>query len=290
MSEQSIVPSVDPDGYLARYLAQIRKYPMLDADEEYMLATAWREHGDADAAQKLVTSHLRLVAKTAAGYNGYGLPISDLIAEGTLGLMQAVRRFDPDRGFRLSTYAIWWIKSSIQEYVLRSWSLVRVGTTSAQRKLFFNLRRIKNRLQRIDAGQLTPEHVSEVAQELGVSEKDVKDMDQRMSGGDLSLDVTRPDSDEPWLDNIADEESDFVQDIADKQEHQIWQRRLRQAMTHLDGRERTILNNRRLTTNPQSLETLSQRFGVSRERIRQLEARAFSKIRNALRDSPSDNA
>jgi RNA polymerase sigma-32 factor len=269
---------------LARYLQEIRKFPMLEAEEEYMLGKAWREHGDVDAAQKLVTSHLRLVAKIAMGYRGYGLPIGEVISEGSVGLMQAVKRFEPERGFRLATYAMWWIKASIQEYILRSWSLVKIGTTAAQKKLFFNLRRIKSRINAIEEGDLHPDQVTSIATKLGVPEVDVVNMNRRMSAPDNSLNAPlRVDGEGEWQDWLVDDALDQETVLAEREE--LDQRRglLTSAMAHLNDRERDIIEERRLKDVPATLEDLSQRYGISRERVRQIEARAFEKLQKGMR-------
>src|SRR5688500_17574653 len=272
------------EGGLARYLAEIRKFPLLDPQEEYMLAKRWREHEDTEAAHQLVTSHLRLVAKIAMGYRGYGLPISELISEGNIGLMQGVKKFEPERGFRLATYAMWWIRASIQEFILRSWSLVKMGTTAAQKKLFFNLRRMKNQIEAFEDGDLKPEDVTKIATDLGVSEEDVISMNRRMAmGGDTSLNVSlREEGDGQWQDWLVD--TDPLQDerVADAQESQVRHELLVEAMSALNDREKHILTERRLTDEPKTLEELSQVYDVSRERIRQIEVRAFEKLQKAL--------
>ena len=278
------LPSVAREGNLARYLAEIRRFPMLAPEEEYMLAKSWREHGDKDAAHKLVTSHLRLVAKIAMGYRGYGLPLSELISEGNVGMMQAVKRFDPDRGFRLATYAMWWIRAAIQEYVLHSWSLVKMGTTAAQKKLFFNLRKIKGQLQAIDDGDLSPENVKRIAKELAVPESDVVSMNRRLSAPDNSLNAPlRTDGDGEWQDWLVDEGPSQEVRLGDRQELGLRRDLLRSAMTHLTVRERDILVERRLKDEPATLEDLSQRYGISRERVRQIEVRAFEKLQRAIK-------
>ncbi len=259
---------------------------MLDADEEYMLAKAWREHGDLPSAHKLVTSHLRLVAKIAMGYRGYGLALSELIAEGNIGMMQAVKRFDPERGFRLATYAMWWIKASIQEYILRSWSLVKIGTTAAQKKLFFNLRRLKNKMRAIDNGDLSPEQVEYISRELVVPEGDVIDMNRRLAGGDQSLNVPvmrDGEGDQEWQDFLADETDSHEQIMSDAQELEGRQRLLVQAMKNLNAREQDVIVGRRLSEPAVTLDDLSQKFGISRERVRQIEVRAFEKLQAAIK-------
>ncbi|MBU6505909.1 MAG: RNA polymerase sigma factor RpoH [Alphaproteobacteria bacterium] len=278
------LPSVAREGNLARYLQEIRRFPMLGPEEEYMLAKSWREHGDKDAAHKLVTSHLRLVAKIAMGYRGYGLPLSELISEGNVGMMQAVKRFDPDRGFRLATYAMWWIRAAIQEYVLHSWSLVKMGTTAAQKKLFFNLRKIKGQLQAIDDGDLSPENVKRIATELAVPESDVVSMNRRLSAPDNSLNApVRTDGDGEWQDWLVDEGPSQETRLGDRQELGLRRDLLRNAMTHLTARERDILVERRLKDEPATLEDLSQRYRISRERVRQIEVRAFEKLQKAIK-------
>jgi RNA polymerase sigma-32 factor len=278
------LPIVPTEGTgLARYLDEIRRFPMLEAGEEYMLAKSWRERDDVDAAHRLVTSHLRLVAKIAMGYRGYGLPMNEIISEGNVGLMQAVKRFDPDRGFRLATYAMWWIRAAIQEYILHSWSLVKLGTTAAQKKLFFNLRRLKSQMQAIEEGDLSPEAVKQIATTLEVTEQDVIDMNRRLEGPDHSLNaVLRSESDTEWQDWLVDDSAS--QETALVEEDELDHRRglLAQAMDVLNEREKHILTERRLTDNPQTLEELSQQYDVSRERIRQIEVRAFEKLQKAM--------
>ena len=275
-----------PEQNLTRHLQQIRKFPMLERNEEFMLAKRFVEHGDTDAAHRLVTSHLRLVAKIAMGYRGYGLPLADLISEGNVGIMQAVKRFDPDRGFRLATYAMWWIRASIQEYVLHSWSLVKMGTTAAQKKLFFNLRRLKGQLQAIDDGDLTPELVAEIAERLDVPEKEVVDMNRRMAGPDHSLNAPRRlDGEEEWMDWLQSEDPDQETLVAENEELTNRRQLLQTAMTDLNKRERHILTERRLRDDPLTLEQLSKEYGISRERVRQIEARAFTKIQKAMKNA-----
>ncbi len=284
MATTPALPSISAEGNLSRYLQEIRKFPMLAPEEEYMLAKRWREHEDPDAARRLVTSHLRLVAKIAMGYRGYGLPLSELISEGNVGMMQAVKRFDPDRGFRLATYAMWWIRASIQEYILHSWSLVKIGTTAAQKKLFFNLRRLKGQLQAIDEGDLSPENVRKIAQDLDVTEADVVSMNRRLASPDHSLNAPiRGDSDGEWQDWLVDEADDQETTLGDRQELGLRRDLLRAAMAHLTERERDILTERRLRDEPTTLEDLSQRYGISRERVRQIEVRGFDKLRRAIR-------
>ncbi|MGH7073350.1 MAG: RNA polymerase sigma factor RpoH [Stellaceae bacterium] len=267
------------DGSLARYLREIRKFPMLGQQEEFMLAKRWREHGDPEAAQTLVTSHLRLVAKIAMGYRGYGLPLADLIAEGNLGMMQAVKRYDPDRGFRLATYAMWWIRASIQEYILHSWSLVKLGTTAAQKKLFFNLRRIKGRIAAIEEGDLSPENVTRIARELHVPEADVISMNRRLAGADNSLNApVRAEGAGEWQDWLVDEDENQEELLGEMEELGLRRDLLTAAMSHLSARERDILTERRLRDEPVTLEDLARKYGVSRERVRQIEVRAFEKL------------
>lgn len=280
------LPVLKSESSLAHYLRDIRKYPLLDADEEFMLAKAWQEHGDVESAHKLVTSHLRLVAKIAMGYRGYGLPLSDLIAEGNVGMMQAVKRFDPDRGFRLATYAMWWIRAAIQEYILHSWSLVKIGTTAAQKKLFFNLRRLKRDMKAIDDGDLSPEQVAKIADTLAVSEADVISMNRRLIGGDQSLNApVRADGegDGEWQDFLADEAESQEHKLSVAQETAHRQRLLAQAMLGLSSRERDIIMQRRLRDPAATLEDLSQQYGVSRERVRQIEMRAFEKLQENIK-------
>lgn len=281
------LPALKGEGNLALYLREIKKFPMLEKDEEYILAKSWKAHGDLDAAHKLVTSHLRLVAKIAMGYRGYGLPLADLIAEGNVGMMQAVKRFDPERGFRLATYAMWWIRASIQEYILHSWSLVKIGTTAAQKKLFFNLRRLKGQMKAIDDGDLSLEQVAEISERLDVSEEEVVNMNRRMlGGGDQSLNAPIRGDEEgggEWQDWLVDksEGADVVMGAAQETERR--HRLLSRAMQGLNPRERDIIMARRLDENPATLEDLSQRFGVSRERIRQIEVRAFEKLQKNIK-------
>ena len=278
------LPTLTPEGSFASYLSKIRKFPMLDAAEEYMLAKNWRDKGDKDAAHKLVTSHLRLVAKIAMGYRGYGLPVSELVSEGNIGLMQAVKKFDPEKGFRLTTYAIWWIKASIQEYVLRSWSLVKIGTTSAQKKLFFNLKKIINQIFAAEQGDMLPEHVSQIATQLDVREDEVVSMNQRLAGHEHSLNapVGNEEGDAEWQDWVVDEDADQELQISQKQELNQRQSLLQNALHVLDEREKEILQDRRLVDEPKTLEELSQKHKVSRERIRQIENRAFEKVQKAM--------
>jgi len=280
------VPVISSETNLARYLQEIRKFPMLEANEEYMLAKTWREHGDTESAHRLVTSHLRLVAKIAMGYRGYGLPISELISEGNVGMMQAVKRFDPDRGFRLATYAMWWIRAAIQEYILHSWSLVKMGTTAAQKKLFFNLRKLKGQMQAIDEGDLSPEHVTAIATKLDVPESDVINMNRRLGSPDHSLNAPlRADSEGEWQDWLVDETETAEIRLAEREELGKRQILLKEAMKSLNDRERHILTERRLRENPTTLEDLSQHYGISRERVRQIEVRAFEKLQKSIRNA-----
>ncbi|MCY4500942.1 MAG: RNA polymerase sigma factor RpoH [Alphaproteobacteria bacterium] len=280
------IPALGGESNLSRYLHEIRQFPMLEQQEEYMLAKRWVEHQDVDAAHRLVTSHLRLVARIAMGYRGYGLPVNELISEGNVGMMQAVKRFDPEKGFRLATYAMWWIRASIQEYILHSWSLVKIGTTAAQKKLFFNLRRLKHRLQAIDDGDLSPEHVTKIADELRVSEDEVVQMNRRLAAPDRSLNAPmRVEGEGEWQDWLADEGESQETLYGEREELERRRRMLTGAMDVLNERERRILQERRLREDPATLEELSQEFGVSRERIRQIEVRAFEKLQRAVRDA-----
>jgi RNA polymerase sigma-32 factor len=277
------LPSVGAHGGLTRYLEEIRQFPMLEPQQEYMLAKSWREHGDRDAAHQLVTSHLRLVARIAMGYRGYGLPIGEVISEGNVGLMQAVKRFDPDKGFRLATYAMWWIRAAIQEYILRSWSLVKMGTTAAQKKLFFNLRKIKGQLKALDEGDLRPDQVKRIATQLGVTEEDVVSMNRRLAG-DSSLNApVRNDSESgEWQDWLVDDTMDQETALAESEEKENRRDMLNSALQGLNERERRVFEARRLAEDPLTLEELSAEFGVSRERIRQIEVRAFEKVQKAV--------
>ena len=280
------LPAMMPEGNLSSYLQEIRKFPMLEYDQEYMLAKSWREHEDLESAHKLVTSHLRLVAKIAMGYRGYGLPVAELISEGNVGMMQAVKRFDPERGFRLATYAMWWIRAAIQEYILHSWSLVKMGTTAAQKKLFFNLRKLKGQIKAIEEGDLHPEHVTKIADALNVPEADVVSMNRRLTAPDHSLNAPlRIDGDGEWQDWLVDEGDNQETLLAESEE--MTQRRalLQSAMTSLNKRERHILEQRRLSENPTTLEDLSHEYGISRERVRQIEVRAFEKLQKAIRNA-----
>ena len=278
--------SVSPDRNLARYLQNIRRFPMLAAHEEYALAKRWADHGDEQAAHKLVTSHLRLVAKIAMGYRGYGLPLGELISEGNVGMMQAVIRFDPNRGFRLATYAMWWIRASIQEYILHSWSLVKMGTTAAQKKLFFNLRKLKGQMQAIDDGDLSPEHVTSIATRLNVAETDVVQMNRRIGNPDTSLNAPlREEGDGEWQDWLVDQDEGQEVRLASSEELSSRRELLAGALRGLSDRERQILAERRLTENPTTLENLSQRYGISRERVRQIEVRAFEKLQKSVKNA-----
>ncbi|WP_397415623.1 RNA polymerase sigma factor RpoH [Phenylobacterium sp.] len=276
---------MSPEGGLSRYLSEIRKFPMLAKDEEFMLAKRWQEHEDPDAAHRMVTSHLRLVAKIAMGYRGYGLPIGEVISEGNVGLMQAVKKFDPDKGFRLATYAMWWIRASIQEYILRSWSLVKMGTTAAQKKLFFNLRKAKSEIEALQEGDLRPDQVSQIATKLGVLDEEVVSMNRRLAGGDASLNAPlRSDGDSEWQDWLVDDKTPSQETvIADSQEMSLRMSLLETAMTELTDRERHILTERRLKDDPTTLEDLASHYGVSRERVRQIEVRAFEKLQKSMR-------
>jgi RNA polymerase sigma-32 factor len=279
---------VGAHGGLTRYLEEIRQFPMLEPQQEYMLAKSWREHGDRDAAHELVTSHLRLVARIAMGYRGYGLPIGEVISEGNVGLMQAVKRFDPDKGFRLATYAMWWIRAAIQEYILRSWSLVKMGTTAAQKKLFFNLRKIKGQLKALDEGDLRPDQVKRIATQLGVTEEDVVSMNRRLAG-DSSLNApVRNDAESgEWQDWLVDDTMDQETALAESEERENRRGMLNDALKGLNARERRVFEARRLAEDPLTLEELSAEFGVSRERIRQIEVRAFEKVQKAVTKAAS---
>ena len=283
-STPATIPALGGEASLNRYLSEIRKFPLLAPEEEYMLAKRFQEHQDPEAAAKLVTSHLRLVAKIAMGYRGYGLPASELISEGNIGLMQGVKKFEPDRGFRLATYAMWWIRASIQEYILRSWSLVKMGTTAAQKKLFFNLRRMKSQINAFEEGDLRPESVRKIATDLGVTEEEVTSMNRRMAmGGDTSLNVPmREDSEGQWQDFLVDVDPLQDERLAESQEKTVRHDMLTEAMDALNDREKHILAERRLADDPKTLEELSQVYGVSRERVRQIEVRAFDKLQKAM--------
>ena len=286
MANYTKLPAPSPEQGLNRYLQEIRKFPLLEPEEEFMLAKAWVDHQDSEAAHRLVTSHLRLAAKIAMGYRGYGLPQAEVISEANVGLMQAVKRFDPDKGFRLATYAMWWIRASIQEYILRSWSLVKMGTTSAQKKLFFNLRKAKAKLGAFEEGDLRPENLARIAHDLSVTEREVIEMNRRMSGGDASLNATvgsaDGDSTAQWQDWLEDESADQAGDYAEADELDTRRSMLAAAMDVLNDRERDILTERRLRDDPVTLEQLSERYGVSRERIRQIEVRAFEKLQDRM--------
>ena len=286
----SAVINVAPEGNLSRYLQEIRKFPMLTAEEELDLAKRWRDTEDMAAAHKLVTSHLRLVAKIAMGYRGYGLPVGELISEGKVGMMQAVKRFDPDRGFRLATYAMWWIRAAIQEYILHSWSLVKMGTTAAQKKLFFNLRRLKGQMQAIEDGDLQPEQVAKIAHVLDVPEQDVISMNRRLAAPDHSLNApVRADSEGEWQDWLVDEQESQETTLADHEELTGRKALLAGALKTLNDRERHILIERRLKDNPTTLEDLSQHYGISRERVRQIEVRAFEKLQKSMKNAVIDS-
>ena len=287
MSTYTNLPAPSPEQGLNRYLQEIRKFPLLEPEEEYMLAKRWVDHQDTDAAHKLVTSHLRLAAKIAMGYRGYGLPQAEVISEANVGLMQAVKRFDPEKGFRLATYAMWWIRASIQEYILRSWSLVKLGTTSAQKKLFFNLRKAKAKVGALEEGDLRPENVAQIARDLSVTEEEVIDMNRRLSGSDASLNATvgsDGDSATQWQDWLEDEDSDQAEAYEEKDELDARRALLVQAMSVLNDREKDVLMRRRLAEDPVTLEELSESYGVSRERIRQIEVRAFEKLQARMRE------
>jgi RNA polymerase sigma-32 factor len=287
MSTYTNLPAPSPEQGLNRYMQEIRKFPLLEPEEEYMLAKRWVDHQDASAAHKMVTSHLRLAAKIAMGYRGYGLPQAEVISEANVGLMQAVKRFDPEKGFRLATYAMWWIRASIQEYILRSWSLVKLGTTSAQKKLFFNLRKAKAKVGALEEGDLRPETVAQIAKDLSVTETEVIDMNRRLAGADASLNATvgsDGDSTTQWQDWLEDEDSDQAEAYAEKDEMDTRRALLVQAMAVLNDREKDILVQRRLADTPVTLEELSESYGVSRERIRQIEVRAFEKLQDRMRE------
>ena len=287
MSNYANLPAPSPEAGLSRYLQEIRKFPLLEPEEEYMLAKRWVEEQDTEAAHRMVTSHLRLAAKIAMGYRGYGLPQAEVISEANVGLMQAVKRFDPEKGFRLATYAMWWIRASIQEYILRSWSLVKLGTTSAQKKLFFNLRKAKAKIGALEEGDLHPDNVKQIATDLGVTEDEVISMNRRMSGGDASLNATVGSEGEgtmQWQDWLEDEDADQAGDYAERDELEARRELLAQAFDVLNERERDILTQRRLSDRPVTLEELSSQYDVSRERIRQIEVRAFEKLQKKMRD------
>jgi len=283
MASSSVIP-IAPEGNLSRYLQEIRKFPMLSPEEEYQLAKRWKDEGDQEAAHKLVTSHLRLVAKIAMGYRGYGLPLGELISEGNVGMMQAVKRFDPDRGFRLATYAMWWIRAAIQEYILHSWSLVKMGTTAAQKKLFFNLRRLKGQMAALEEGDLQPEQVEKIARVLAVPEQDVVSMNRRLASPDHSLNApVRADSEGEWQDWLVDEQETQESELAEREDLSNRRMLLGEALKTLNERERHILIERRLKDNPTTLEDLSQQYNISRERVRQIEVRAFEKLQKAMK-------
>jgi RNA polymerase sigma-32 factor len=277
------LPALSNDAGLSRYLSEIRKFPLLTPEDEFMFAKRLKEHGDPEAARRMVTSHLRLVAKIAMGYRGYGLPVSEIVSEGNVGLMQAVKRFDPDKGFRLATYAMWWIRAAIQEYVLRSWSMVKMGTTAAQKKLFFNLRKAKSNIGAIEEGDLTPDHTVKLADQLGVTEREVTEMNRRLSGPDSSLNAPlRSESESEWQDWLADDTMDQETRLAEREERGDRHDLLTSALDTLSERERDIIQERRLKDDPATLEDLSQKYGVSRERVRQIEVRAFEKLQAAM--------
>ena len=285
------LPVLSGEAGLSRYLTEIRKFPLLSAEDEYMFAKRWKEHEDPEAARRLVTSHLRLVAKIAMGYRGYGLPVSEIVSEGNVGLMQAVKRFEPDKGFRLATYAMWWIRASIQEYVLRSWSMVKLGTTAAQKKLFFNLRKAKSNIGAIEEGDLTPEHVATLSDRLGVTPTEVTEMNRRLSGPDSSLNAPlRSESESEWQDWLADDTADQETRLAEREEMDDRHTLLVNAMKDLTERERDIIQARRLQDEPVTLEDLSQKYGVSRERVRQIEVRAFEKLQRGMQAAMNTGA
>ncbi len=285
MARAAALPTLTAETGLSRYLEEIRRFPMLEPQQEYMLAKSWREHGDREAAHRLVTSHLRLVAKIAMGYRGYGLPISEVISEGNVGLMQAVKRFEPEKGFRLATYAMWWIKAAIQEYILRSWSLVKMGTTANQKKLFFNLRKAKSRISALEEGDMRPDQVATIARRLGVGEQDVVEMNRRL-GGDVSLNAPiRNDGDTgEWQDWLVDDRDNQESILTESEELDNRRRALSDALSVLNDRERRIFEARRLVDEPITLEELADEFGVSRERVRQIEVRAFEKVQKAVKN------
>lgn len=290
MASTALTLALSPEGGLQRYLQEIRKFPMLEKEQEFTLAKNWRDRGDVVSAHSLVTSHLRLVAKIAMGYRGYGLPIGEVISEGNVGLMQAVKKFDPDKGFRLATYAMWWIRASIQEYILRSWSLVKLGTTAAQKKLFFNLRRMKGQMQALEEGDLRPEHVATIAHKLAVTNEEVISMNRRLSGGDASLNSPiASDSESEWQDWLADDNLESQEStLANSEEYGARMGLLQGAMANLSERERHIIQERRLKDEPATLEELSKEYGVSRERVRQIEVRAFEKLQKSMKQVASE--
>lgn len=286
-----VLHQIDPTSNLTRYLQEIKKFPLLSQEEEFQAAKRWADDGDVEAAHKMVTSHLRLVAKIAMGYRGYGLPLGDLISEGNVGLMQAVKRFDPDKGFRLATYAMWWIKASIQEYILHSWSLVKIGTTAAQKKLFFNLRKLKGQIQAVEEGDLAPHNVSKIAQALNVAEEEVISMNRRLAAPDHSLNAPlKAEGDGEWQDWLVDDTVSQETTLADRQEYEARQKMLVDALGSLNERERHIFVERRLSDAPQTLEELSSHYGISRERVRQIEVRAFEKVQRAIKAASRDLA
>ena len=287
--KNNVIPAISNEGNLSSYMEQIKKFPLLKVKEEYMLAKAWKHQGDVKAAHKLVTSHLRLVAKIASGYRGYGLPISDLISEGNIGMMHAVKRFEPEKGFRLATYAMWWIKASIQEYILRSWSLVKIGTTAAQKKLFFNLKKIKSKISALEEGDLTPEQVDKISTELSVSKKEVVSMNRRISGSDYSLNApVTDDGGGEWQDWLEDETQNQEASFAETEEYLIKKNIMNDALQVLSEREKDIICERQLSENPLTLEDLSVRYDVSRERIRQIEVKAFEKLQNEMKSKAKE--
>ena len=285
----SNVPAMAGEGSLSHYLRQIKKFPMLEAKEEYMLAKSWRDRGDIRAAQKLVTSHLRLVAKIAIGYKGYGLPVSELVSEGNIGLMRAVKKFDPEKGFRLATYAMWWIKASIQEYVLRSWSLVKMGTTTAQKKLFFNLKKLKNQLAPMSEGDLKKEHVKEISKRLNVKEEEVVSMNRRLAGKEQSLNAKIGEGDDEWLDWLSDNSLDQELRVSQNQEMRAKKELMNKSMDILNEREKEILTARRLSEEAVTLDELSKKYKISRERVRQIETKAFEKLQTAMLNATKSN-
>ncbi len=285
----SNVPAMAGEGSLSHYLQQIKKFPMLEAKEEYMLAKSWRDRGDIRAAQKLVTSHLRLVAKIAIGYKGYGLPVSELVSEGNIGLMQAVKKFDPEKGFRLATYAMWWIKASIQEYVLRSWSLVKIGTTTAQKKLFFNLKKLKNQLAPMSEGDLKKEHVKEISKRLNVKEEEVVSMNRRLAGKEQSLNAKVGEGDDEWLDWLSDNSLDQELRVSQNQEMRAKKELMNKSMDILNEREKEILTARRLSEETVTLDELSKKYKISRERVRQIETKAFEKLQTTMLNTTKSN-
>ncbi|MBI4366452.1 MAG: RNA polymerase sigma factor RpoH [Deltaproteobacteria bacterium] len=289
MARSAAMPALKAESGLSHYLEEIRRFPMLEPQQEYMLARSWREHGDREAAHKLVTSHLRLVAKIAMGYRGYGLPISEVVSEGNVGLMQAVKRFEPEKGFRLATYAMWWIKAAIQEYILRSWSLVKMGTTAAQKKLFFNLRKLKSHMRAMEEGDLLPEHVARIAERLNVTETEVIQMNRRLGSPDQSLNAPlREEGEGEWQDWLVEDADDQETRVAEGEEMNGRRRLLADALEGLSDRERNILAERRLKDSPTTLQHLSQRYGISRERVRQIEVRAFQKLQRSVRKAFTD--